>query len=258
MHVRPWCKPKSTPIRSRALQTLKEHHLARQGIEDHLQSVLTYVHSTRTRIGRFPKLPFLSDVLWAQALLAQPNLTFLEVDTDGLDETASVIRVLLMNVHKQVLFDTLIRPDHMPPSTTLALTGIVPDDLENAPTLVEVWPDLVDALTGKYLLSYGLNFDRGMLEQNAKRIERELPYLFADCLMLKATSYFRASSYPKLADLCRMVGNPLPDRPHQTALHRAFGQLYVLQAMASGFTSFPKSRGTTSTPETDPDDEHPF
>ena len=237
---------------------LKEHHLARQVIEDHVQSVLTYVHSIRTRIGRLPKLPFVSDALWAQALLAQPTLTFLEVDTDGLEETASVIRVLLMNVHKQVLFDTLIRPDRMPPSTILALAGIAYDDLENAPTLIEVWPGLVEALTGKYLLSYGLNFDRGMLEQNVKRIERELPYLFADCLMLKATSYFRASSYPKLADLCRTIGYPLPDRPNQTAMHRASGQLYVLQAMAAGYTDFPKQGVTASTPGPDTDDEHPF
>lgn len=237
---------------------LKEHHLARQVIEDHLQHVLTYIHSTRTRIGRLPKLPMLSDALWAQALLAQPTLAFLEVDTDGLGETASVIRVLLMNAHKQVLFDTLIRPDHIPPASTLAITGIASQDLEHAPTLREVWPHLVEALTGKYLLSYGLTFDRGMLEQSVQRIECDLPYLLADCLMLRATSYFRASSYPKLADLCRKVGYPLPDRPNQTALHRATGQVDVLHAMASGFTDLPQAAPTASTPDSNSDDEHPF
>lgn len=233
---------------------LKEHQLTRQLIEEHLQSVLTYVHSTRTRIGRFPKLPLLSDALWAQALLAQPTLTFLEVDTDGLGETASVLRVLLMNAQEQVLFDTLIRPHRLPASSTFSITGIASDDLEHAPTLQEVWPRLAEALMGKHLLSYGLAFDRGMLEQNAKRIEHKLPYLFADCLMLKATSYFRASSYPKLADLCRTIGHPLPDRPNQTALHRATGQLHLLQAMASGFTDLPTPMASMS----DVDDEHPF
>ena len=236
------------------LTDLKERYLTRQVIEDHLQCVLTYVHSTRTRIGRFPKLPLLSDALWAQALLAQPTLTFLEVDTDGLNESASVIRVLLMNAQEQVLFDTLIRPDRMPHASTFSITGIVSNELERAPTLKEVWPRFVEALMGKHLLSYGLAFDRGMLELSGKRIKHELPYVFADCLMLKATSYFRASAYPKLADLCRSVGHPLPERPNQTALHRATGQLHVLKAMTSGFTD--RLTPTVKTP--DIDEEHPF
>ena len=242
------------PITS--VNDVKQHHLTRQVIEDHLQSVLKYVHSTRDRIGRFPKLPYLSLIKWAQAMLALPNLAFLEVDTDGLGEDASVLRVLLLTAQGEVTFDTLIRPKTPLSASLQSITGITQAQLVDAPPLSAVWPRIVEALTGKYILSYNLAFDQSRLRHNGARVEGELPHLVAECLMLQATAYFHLTTHAKLADLCSTIWHPLPDAPNQTALHRATGQLRLLEAMANGFTQLPHSFVPFDEP--DFDDEHPF
>lgn len=226
---------------------------ARQRIEAELQTLLHGIHRTRERLQRLPNLPDLATIHWAQAMLALPNLAFLEVDTDGLGADACVLRVLLLDTQAQVLFDTCLQPARPPSDHLLALTGLTRQQLEAAPSVEQGWPLIVQAVRGHYLLSYNLAFDRDMLHRQAERSKLDLPFLVADCLMERATTYVRATTYPKLADLCTRLGYPLPLPPRQDAAARAVGQLHLLTAMAQGITG-----NVTPPNESEDDDEHPF
>jgi DNA polymerase III epsilon subunit-like protein len=199
------------------------------------------VASLQRRVAALPTLAGSEHLLWAQAVLAFPNLAFLEVDTDGLYADADILRIALVDQNHAVLYDQVLQPRRPLSPKTLHLTGITPEMVAHAPTLAEVWrsPQLLAAFVGRYLLSFNLEFDSGKLSENAARYGLPPLPLVGDCLMLRAQEYYGAHSYPKLADLCERLGEPLPPHPQQDALNRARGQVHLLRAMAQGITHAP-------------------
>ncbi len=189
----------------------------------------------RRRLDALPTLARPEHVHWAQALLAFPNLAFLEVDTDGLYADADILRLALVDQTGAVLYDQVFQPRRPLSPKMVHLTGITPEMVASAPTLAEAWHG-VAAFVGRYILSFNLEFDSGKLSESAVRYGLpELPLVGA-CLMLRAQDYYGASHYPKLADLCERLGAPLPPHPQQDALDRARGQVHLLHMMAQGIT----------------------
>lgn len=216
------------------LADLHHRHQERATLEQHLLTIADYLHQTRRKMEALPKLPPLDLVQWARDMLAFPNLAFLEIDTSGLHAEAEVLRVLLVDTHGKVLTDTFIKPVQQPSPQVLALNGLTLEQLTQAPSAQEVWPSIVNALTGKYLLSYGLTFDRTAIQRLARQIGKAAPTMTGTCLMEQSSRYFQMNSYTKLVTLCYSLGFPLPDQPQQTALHRALSQVRLLKAMAQG------------------------
>ncbi len=210
----------------------------RATLTERLSQLGQAVASLQRRVAALPTLARPEHVHWAQALLAFPNLAFLEVDTDGLYADADILRIVLVDQTGAVLSDQVFQP-RRPLSPKMAhLTGITPEMVASAPTLAEVRcsSQFRAAFVGRYILSFNLEFDTGKLSESATRYGLpELP-LVGDCLMLRAQDYYRASHYPKLADLCERLGAPLPPHPQQDALDRARGQVHLLHMMAQGIT----------------------
>ena len=171
-------------------------------------------------------------VAWAKKLLTWSNTVFLEIDTTGLQKDDEIVRVLLVNKKGDVLFDTLICPDKHISEKITYLTGITNEAVYKAPDIIYVWEDLMQALRGKYVISFHLAFDQGMLETTAERYHLEMPHFNGECLMKRAMMYSSSFSYAKLSSLCAYIGKPLPKYPQQTALHRAMGQVAVLHAIS--------------------------
>lgn len=243
------------------LTDLQERMQARKALQAALTSLETLVTDRQRLLARLPQLPHYAEVMWAQAALAFPNLAFLEVDTTGLGQDAHIVRVLLLDRDALVLFDTCIKPPRPLSQKTMHLTGLHQQDVEAAPTLAQVWPSLLTAFRGHYLLSYNLDFDLEHLHRAAEREHLEPPSLIAECLMQRWMTYQHVHVYPKLATICQHVGSPLPDHPLQTAYHRACGQRALLQAMATGMigASAPVSHVLeTEATEHLEDDDHPF
>src|SRR5205823_6117402 len=72
---------------------LHTRNLRRHSLTELLSSLEESVRQVRSRVSHLPHLPRLAQVRQAQALLAFPNLAFLEVDTDGLDADADILRI---------------------------------------------------------------------------------------------------------------------------------------------------------------------
>ncbi len=210
----------------------------RAALTEHIQQLELAVAQVQRRLTALPTLARPEHVLWAQALLAFPNLAFLEVDTDSLYADADILRIALVDQSGAVLSDQVVQPRRPLTPKIAHLTGISPEMVVHAPTLAEVWrsPQLVAAFVGRYILSFNLEFDSGKLSESAVRCGLPALPLVGDCLMLRAQDYYGASHYPKLADLCERLGAPLPPHPQQDALDRARGQVHLLRMMAQGIT----------------------
>jgi DNA polymerase III epsilon subunit-like protein len=210
----------------------------------------------RRRFDTLPRLPHPEHVAWAQAMLAFANLTFLEVDTDGLTAEADLLRITLVDREGAVLFDQVIQPRSPLTAKIAQITGIKEEHLADAPRLAEVWEAVRAAMSGRYILSFNLEFDQQQLATNTRRAGLLPPTIIGDCLMLRAQEYFEEYQYPRLVALCERLGFPLPEHPGQDALDRARGQLHLLEAMAAGISvaapSVPASEGDAPVEEGDP------
>ncbi len=238
------------------LDDLMGRRQRRMTIKQHLTLLELELQRVREQEHRLPALPPLIHMHWAQAVLAFPNLAFLEVDTTGLSADAEIIRVMVMDAQSSAVLDQLVKPSRHLTAEISRITGISNQDVEQAPAITQVWERLRKAIQGSYVLSYNLDFDMGKLKETARRhnLEEELA-IIEECLMQRAMLYFDISSYPKLETLCRRIGHPLPEQPRQTALDRARGQIHLLSAMANAIIGRDSAASPDAGSEVDLDDE---
>src|SRR2546421_5904144 len=230
----------------------------RAALEQALADLEASVTHLRDRWRNLTPLPDEERIRWAQAVLQLPNLAFLDLDTDGLSTDADIIRVVLLAKDSSALYAQTIQPRRPISEKITALTAVGPEEVEHAPTFAQIWPDLCAALQGRYMLSYNLPFDRDKLRQNAERLGVEPVALIGECLMQRSQQYFHLYSYPKLAELCRRIGFPLPDHPLQSAWDRARGQRHLLEAMGQGITFAQEPAQPTEPDDDEGEDEPPF
>ena len=242
----------------RSLVDLEARRKERETLNQHFGAIEEAISQLRDRRDDLPRLPRLEHVRWAQAVLALPNLAFLEVDTDGLHSDANVLRIVLLAKDGTPLYSQLYKPRHPLTERSTHLTAISPEMLEQAPSLAEEWERLTQALMGRYVLSFNLEFDQSRLRDNAGHYRLTPVVVIGDCLMLRAGTYYEAYSYPKLSDLCTRIGFPLPEHPQQDAYDRARGQIHLLEAMAQGITYVPVPAADTEDDPADQDDDDPF
>lgn len=219
--------------------TLQARYERRHLLCEQLSTLERTLYELRRRIDHLPWLPDLEQVRWAQALLAFPNLAFLEVDTDGLYEDANILRIVLVDNSGTTLYDQTFRPRRPIDSHITHLTALTSEMVEDAPRLVDEWERVTSAFAGRYILSFNLEFDQIKLRENAERDGLVPTTIIGACLMEASLTYFHRSAYPKLATVCAQIGFPLPDHPHQDAFDRVRGQIHLLEAMARGITTVP-------------------
>ncbi len=215
------------------LHDLARRREERQAIERQLSLLVREIRPLTRRYKQLPALPDLKQVRWAQSVLAFPNARLMSVDHDATAPSPAILRILLMDFAGAVRFDRFLAPASALSPNARSDLGITAHDL-GAASLPQVWPALVRALQGKYIVSYDLDRLLRALEDNAKQCELDQPVIIGDCLLRHCLHYFQDSGFSGLASLCRLVGHPLPEPPDQMAVARALGLLRLLQAMAGG------------------------
>jgi DNA polymerase III alpha subunit (gram-positive type) len=187
-------------------------------------------------VDRLPPLPDAEQMAWAQAILSHPGSCVLEVDTTGLGPQAELLRLLLLSVDSvdsAVVYDQLIRPSQPLEHDPAALTynGLTRQQIEQAPSLEEVWSAFEQRAVGRLLISWNWAWDYERLVAACQRLGLGAPALLGLDLQAPARSFFH-QLYASLPMLCQQLGTPLPQPA--TALDRARGQLLILRAMADG------------------------
>lgn len=218
------------------------------------------------RLRRLPTLPPPDLVEWAEAALQMQNLSFLVLETTGVNDDADILRVLIADSDGETRFDRLVRPVRWQYANS-AYTGLVQEEIDNSPLLSESWPEIRKALTGRYVLAFNLPFVQERLRENAHHHNLPPITLIGADLQFQAQQYWMTTYTPKLITLCKTLGLSLPSPA--PAPDRARGQLAILRAMSLGITSIhTHDEAREAEPEpTDPlgdleeitlDDEHPF
>ncbi|GHO56709.1 exonuclease domain-containing protein [Ktedonobacter robiniae] len=240
------------PVQS--YQDLQERVQLRASLYEGLQYMESELQRLQRIVRSLPALPPEREVLWANAVLALPNLAFLEIDTTGLSEDAEIVRVTLLDRTGTLIEDILIKPKHPLTPHLSEINGLRNEDLEHAPSIHEAWPRIEQYLQGRYIVSFAQDFDREKLNETALR--EQLPRMnFIGEDLRPHLGHFLNDNYIKLADACTHIGHPLPERPYQTGIDRAKGQLHTLQAMANAVTS---CSTVTQALGSENSEDHPF
>ncbi len=245
-----------TQMQTSSLQGLEAIIQRRQlfeAFDRDLEGVEHAIAHVRGSYRRLPSLPDPSVVLWAQATLSLPHF-YVEVDTNGLDDRAEITRFLLLGADGLVAFDSLVKPTQSVSAKIAHINGVSAEALESAPSLGEIWHQVSQLIQGKFLVSYGLEFDQKMLAQNATRLGLPPLPIAGDCLMEQSGRYISTSLYRKLSSASQMLGHTLPDHPDQTALDRAQAQRALHIAIAEGRTAGSQKASPEGSPSTAVDD----
>src|SRR5215469_12426163 len=107
----------------------------RATLDQVLQRLEDALSQVRRRVEHLPRLPRREHLRWAQAVLAFPNLAFLEVDTDGLYRDADILRIVLVDRSGTLLYAQLFKPRRPLTHQTTHLTAIHQEMVEDAPLL---------------------------------------------------------------------------------------------------------------------------
>ena len=241
------------------LDDLSARKLRRETILRHWQTVQAALSPIEQQMRDLPSLPPDAQIQWAQAVLALPNLAFMEIDTTGLQSDDEIIRFTLIDRHFVTLEDVLIQPTTRRLSAEVShINGITPEALarEGLP-IAEAWQRIQSALTGRYVISFAQDWDLKQLKACAERHKLPPVIVIGEDLQRHCTAYYHREYALQLAALCERIGHPLPQPPQQTSLHRAQGQLHLLTAMAHAVTDVrsPKPGAEAPTMPTNEEDD---
>ena len=102
----------------------------------------------------------------AQELIASDPL-FLDTETTGLDDDASVVEISVLDIAGNVVFHSLIKPIRPIPAIATSIHGITNEDVENAPIFTDIMEDLIRVFEGRKILIYNEDYDVRLILQSA-------------------------------------------------------------------------------------------
>src|SRR5258708_13246466 len=103
---------------------LEAHFRRRATLDQFLQRLEDALTQVRRGVEHLPRLPRMEHIRWAQAVLAFPNLAFLEADTEALQSDADILRIDLVDKRGAPLYAQTLQPPHPLTHPTTHLTAI--------------------------------------------------------------------------------------------------------------------------------------
>ncbi|KAB0640663.1 3'-5' exonuclease [Burkholderia stagnalis] len=95
------------------------------------------------------------------------NYIILDTETTGLDETAEIVEISVINDQGEVLLDTLIKPSKLIPRDAIAIHGITNEMVAEAPTYDQVHGELIALLEQHTCYIYNSSYDTRLIRQTA-------------------------------------------------------------------------------------------
>jgi DNA polymerase III subunit epsilon len=143
----------------------------------------------------------------------QTGPLFLDTETTGLDSRAEIVEICILEKDGSTLLDTLVKPFRRIPADVIQIHGITNDMVANAPSWLEVWPQVQAALSGRYVGVYNADFDMRMLDQTnrASGIHGNARDFRFFCIMKLYAQFLGTSRWQTLEAAGRQCGLALPN-----------------------------------------------
>lgn len=188
------------------------------------------------RYKSLPQLPEEQHVLWAEEMLALPELAIVVLDTTGTREDADIVRICIGDVDGAITHDWLFQPQRQVGQANTTYTGIRRDAIMAASPLEHLWHDVSAALTGRHVIAYNYPFVEKRLKENALHYKLDPIALDGEDVMAHTTAYFRTDANLRLQLACQRIGTSLPAQAD--APTRVQGILALLRAMREGYHDY--------------------
>jgi DNA polymerase-3 subunit epsilon len=162
-------------------------------------------------------------ILAARCLLEQSPV-FLDTETTGLDRSAEIVEISIVDSDGNVLFESFIRPSVPIPAAVTRIHHITDKMVEKAPTWPAVWPLVRTHLASRVIAIYNEEYDLRLMQQSHARYR--LPWkenLRTACIM-KLYAQFkgdwdplrRSYRYQNLANAGKQCGLSLTNTHRST------------------------------------------
>jgi DNA polymerase III subunit epsilon len=151
---------------------------------------------------------------------------FLDTETTGLTDLSEIVEISILDTNGELLIDTLVRPRRLIPPDAVRIHGIRNEMVADAPSWLQVWPQVESILQGRTVGIYNADFDLRMFKQTHRM--SGLPWRSPDmqpfCIMRLYSDFRGTSRFLSLEDAGRQLGIALPNAHRSradTALARA-------------------------------------
>lgn len=114
------------------------------------------------------------------------DVVILDTETTGLTKKSEVVEISIIDVHGNVLLDTLVKPKTRMRADSKAaeIHGITNDMLKDAPTWAMIHDQVCEIIKNRTVLIYNADFDTRIMQQSAEKYGLEMPDYNPECAML--------------------------------------------------------------------------
>jgi DNA polymerase-3 subunit epsilon len=110
-----------------------------------------------------------SAIAWAQVVMSDPQVVFLDTETTGLDGNSEVIEIAIVDRAGTMLVDSLVKPADVIPAVATAIHGISDLDVASAPTWDDLYPRVASICCDRRVVVYNAEFDFRIIRQSCQR-----------------------------------------------------------------------------------------
>lgn len=146
---------------------------------------------------------------------------FLDTETTGLDASAEIVEIAVLDKAGAVLLDTLVQPVRPMRDDARAVNGITDAELASAPTWAASDARVKALLAGRLVVAHNADFDRRMLAQTCGLHALSVPEAGGWACTLELLMEPNGGRWPSLGDAMWLAGAERPDnvcgRPHRAA-----------------------------------------
>jgi DNA polymerase-3 subunit epsilon len=158
---------------------------------------------------------------------------YIDTETTGLDRSAEIIEIAIVDHDGSILFDELVKPLRPIPSSATAIHHITNEMVANAKSWAVLWPTIRSILFGRVIGFYNEEYDMRMIQQTHQNFGLAWKENFQTFCVMKLYAQFvgqwdprrRSYKYHRLEDAGRESRIPLPNS------HRAADDTLLTRAL---------------------------
>ena len=118
------------------------------------------------------------------------NALILDTETTGLDETAEIIEISIIDCYGNTLLDTLVRPVNRFGDEAIAVHGISNDQVKDAPAWADVYSQFCQIIKDRTVVIYNSAYDTRLVNQTCELHGLWYPIINAHCAMKAYAKYY--------------------------------------------------------------------